>query len=116
MSEGSQNKPYPANIVLDREKHILQIDWKDGHSSTYPLDELREACPCATCRGGHEFMGPDHDPDLLTLQPVRSYKVEDMQLSGNYALQFVWSDGHDAGIYSWEYLRRICPCPECSQK
>jgi len=32
---------------------------------------------------------------------------------GNYALQFGWSDGHDTGIYTFEYLRKLCPCPEC---
>jgi DUF971 family protein len=32
---------------------------------------------------------------------------------GNYALHFGWSDGHDTGIYSFEYLRELCPCPQC---
>jgi DUF971 family protein len=32
---------------------------------------------------------------------------------GNYALHFGWSDGHDTGIYSFEYLRGLCPCPQC---
>jgi DUF971 family protein len=33
---------------------------------------------------------------------------------GRYALQFNWQDGHTAGIYSWEYLRRVCQCRECT--
>jgi DUF971 family protein len=33
---------------------------------------------------------------------------------GNYAMNIVWKDGHATGIYSWEYLRRICPCSECT--
>lgn len=103
----------PKNIHLDREAHELRITWNDGHASVYPLDALREACPCAECRGGHEFMGPAHDPDLLLLTPARSYDVRDIQLVGKYALNIVWNDGHDAGIYTWKYLRRICPCPEC---
>ncbi len=32
---------------------------------------------------------------------------------GNYALSLIWSDGHSTGIYTWEYLRDLCPCPEC---
>ena len=32
---------------------------------------------------------------------------------GNYALQFSWSDGHDTGIYTFDYLRKLCPCPQC---
>ena len=60
-------------------------------------------------------MGPEHDPNLIELKPARSYDVRDMQVVGNYALQFTWSDGHTAGIYTWNYLRRICPCPECQK-
>jgi DUF971 family protein len=49
------------------------------------------------------------------LRPVRTYRVAAIQLVGNYALQIVWDDNHDAGIYSWDYLRRICPCSECAE-
>jgi DUF971 family protein len=103
----------PASITLNRETRQLLITWVDQHVSPYPLDELREACPCAVCRGGHSRMGPEFDPNLIELQPARSYEAQDMQLVGNYALQFAWSDGHTSGIYTWDYLRRICPCPIC---
>ena len=39
---------------------------------------------------------------MLSVEPV-----------GNYAIRINWSDGHSTGIYSWEHLRQICPCPEC---
>ncbi len=58
-------------------------------------------------------MGPEHDPDLIELRPVRSYRVEELQLVGNYAMQIFWDDGHSAGIYAWPYLRRLCPCSIC---
>ncbi len=35
---------------------------------------------------------------------------------GKYAINFVWNDGHQHGIYTWSYLRQICPCPECKMK
>jgi DUF971 family protein len=103
----------PRDIAVDRANHELRIEWDDRHTSTYQFDILREACPCATCRGGHEFMGPEHDPDLIQLTPVRRYEVVSAQLVGSYALQIGWSDQHSAGIYTWDYLRRICPCPAC---
>ena len=103
----------PTNVTLNKPNHELHIQWSDSHISAYPLNALREACPCALCRGGHEFMGPQYDPNLIELKPVRSYEVKDMQLIGNYALMFVWSDLHSSGIYTWDYLRRICPCPVC---
>src|SRR5512143_1779250 len=109
MSEPTTTKP--GKITLNRQARQLEIVWTDGHASTYPLDGLREACPCAVCRGGHERMGPEFDPNLIELKPSRSYEVRDMQIVGNYALQFFWSDGHSAGIFAWSYLRRICPCP-----
>ena len=57
-------------------------------------------------------MGRAGDPDnlmTLTLTPARSYVVENVSLVGNYAIQFFWDDGHHTGIYTWEYLRQLCP-------
>jgi len=105
----NENLPRPADIALDRERHELHIEWRSGGKSVYPLDALREACPCAVCRGGHDKMGPEHDPDFIELKPARSFQVENISLVGNYALNFVWSDGHTAGIYTWDYLYRINP-------
>jgi len=100
--------PIPAGIAHDKTTHELKITWKDGQESVYPLDALREACPCAACRGGHEFMGEKHNPDL-TLPVDRHVELENIQIVGNYALQMWWSDGHDSGIYTWAFLRRIDP-------
>jgi DUF971 family protein len=55
-------------------------------------------------------MGMANAPtDLLRLTPKRSYGVETVSMVGNYALQFFWDDGHHTGIYTWEYLRQLCP-------
>ena len=115
MSDQPQ-KHRPVNVTLNKQTHELAIQWSDDHLSGFPLNALREACPCALCRGGHEFMGPQYDPNLIELKPARSYDVKDMQLVGNYALQITWSDLHSSGIYTWDYLRRICPCPICTAR
>jgi DUF971 family protein len=100
----------PTNIDLDREAGELRITWADGRLCTYPLSNLREACPCAECRGGHEQMGREHDPaHILAVTPTREYHVESVELVGNYALQFLWDDGHNVGIFTWGYLYRLCP-------
>ena|SRR5258707_12676067 len=100
----------PKNINVDKTAGELVIAWSDGQTCHYPLANLREACPCVECRGGHQNMGRQSDPeDILSLIPKRSYKIEDAQLVGNYALQLFWDDGHHTGIYTWEYLRRLCP-------
>lgn len=103
----------PKSITLNKTEHFLEITWSDDLVCQYPLSELREACPCVECRGGHQFMGREHDPkDILTLTPARSYQIKEINMVGNYALQPSWDDGHHTGIYTWDYLRRLCPVGE----
>lgn len=121
----------------------MEIDWQDGHKSNWSFAWLRDACPCATCQAEREASGrapgepkpkaaspapvqavaaapaegrvvtqwraPGLAPRAVagTIQPVKVTQV------GRYAVRFQWSDGHEAGIYSWTYLRRVCQCDEC---
>lgn len=110
----------PAAIALDRAQQTLTITWKDGHVSVYPLNVLREACPCVECRGGHENMGKKPDMEqllggglLIPLARAKSYLIDTILPVGNYAIQPQWTDGHNTGIYTWIFLRDICPCSEC---
>lgn len=100
----------PTTINLYKSDGYLEILWNDGSACRYPLSHLREACPCVECRGGHQFMGRDHDPEnLLVLIPKRSYMIDAIAPVGMYAICPTWDDGHQSGIYSWDYLRRLCP-------
>ena len=111
--------PRPTAITLDRNRKVLSIPWDDGHQSEYPLAGLREACPCVECRGGHENMGQAPDPDVMVsipLTPAKSSGVVKILPVGNYAIQPEWEDGHHTGIYTWAYLRDLCPCGECRAK
>lgn len=103
----------PQDLTINRAEQSLLIIWADGHRSTYPLSGLRNLCPCAECRGGHENMGGPVDRAALHVQPHATWQVRDAHLVGNYALSFSWADGHDAGIYTWSYLRALCPCDVC---
>jgi DUF971 family protein len=103
----------PTNITLEQKAGLLTIDWSDGHICRYPVSPLRLACPCVECRGGHERMSRDYEPkNLLELVPTRTYGIERLEFVGSYALQFFWDDGHHTGIYTWDYLRRLCPAEE----
>jgi DUF971 family protein len=106
-------KPRPAGIQIDRNERLVKIVWSDDHKSSYPFDGLRAACPCVECRGGHSHMGAPPDRREVLLTPATELTVENVQQLGSYALQFQWSDGHWTGIYTWEFLRQACPCPEC---
>lgn len=100
----------PTNITLNKTEGYLEITWEDEKVCQYPLSHLREACPCVECRGGHQYMTPAYDPEnILELKPKRSYVIEDVLIVGNYAIQPVWDDQHSTGIYTWEYLRKLCP-------
>jgi DUF971 family protein len=96
----------------------MEIDWKDGHQSVYKFHFLRDACPCALCDDEREKSGADFGepprpkPGALPMyrDPARPTEVSAV---GKYAISFVWNDGHTNGIYSWEYLRMLCPCDEC---
>lgn len=98
----------PKNIekVDDDE---LRIVWEDGHVSQYSFQLLRQNCPCAMCKdewSGDTLLDPDSVPDDL--------KAGRAEIVGNYALSFAFSDGHTTGIYSFENLRKLCSCEECS--
>jgi len=84
----------------------LAIKWPDGRESFIPLDNLRRACPCAGCKGETDIMGnlyknPEQKLAAAAFQLVRIATV------GGYGIQPVWADGHNTGIFSFEYLKRI---------
>lgn len=87
--------------------HALRISWEDGHQADYGNRYLRDHCPCAECRA----------QTRRTLAVVgQGDEVYPVQIAtvGRYAVSIQWSDGHDAGIYSYRTLQRLCPCPKCA--
>jgi DUF971 family protein len=104
------DEPTPINITADRPKKLLVLEWSDGQTCNYPFSLLRNACPCAECRGGHENMRKDPDPAILDLPLIdtRATMVRKVALVGNYALNIEWEDGHHFGIYNWAYLQALC--------
>ncbi len=100
-------------IRLDLKKNEkLEIDWKDGHKCVYTLSYLRSMCPCASCKIVRQDSAPAGKKSLLTILPgnyATPLVAVAAELVGNYALRIDWSDQHGSGIYSFEYLREICP-------
>jgi DUF971 family protein len=105
----------PVSITANRTIGQLIIGWNDGHTSSYPFSLMRAACPCASCRGGHENMSPEPDPAVFNKQLSDSPATHLKSISavGSYGLTIEWEDGHHYGIYNWHYLRNLCPCQEC---
>jgi DUF971 family protein len=105
----------PTGITADRNQFLLAITWNDGHRSTYPFGLVRNACPCAACRGGHDKMGAVPDPGIFDKAHAEGItaQMRNLEAVGSYAITIEWEDGHHAGIYTWRYLRALCPCSEC---
>jgi DUF971 family protein len=105
----------PEHIAISKSKG-LKIDWKDQHHSEYSLAYLRDECPCATCTGAHGTE-PQKTNYAAPANPFQMYKpvlkMLEVEEVGRYAIRIAWSDGHGSGIYSFDHLRKICPCAEC---
>lgn len=105
----------PTGITASKQMSELTIVWDDGHTSIYPFPLLRAACPCAECRGGHENMRSEPDPEVFSviLEDTPATRLKSLEAVGSYAITIEWEDGHHFGIYNWNYLRALCPCPIC---
>ena len=88
----------------------MDIEWKDGHKSHYGFPFLRDACPCALC--DEERSKSHRQPGALPMFKAAA-KPTNVEGVGKYAIRFAWNDGHQLGIYSWQFLRDVCPCEEC---
>jgi DUF971 family protein len=101
----------PTRIHLDRAAGTFEVDWADGHRTTYGAHDLRWLCPCAFCRGEAGLPGWLDTAPTLTAEQMQ---LVDAHLVGNYAIAPTWGDGHHTGYYPFALLRERCSCPECS--
>jgi DUF971 family protein len=92
-----------ALIAPDR----LRIDWSDGSAREYAARELRDGCPCATCREKRSHPQPPPLLPVLSAAETQPLVIRAMAPVGNYAYSIAFSDGHDSGIYTIEYLREL---------
>jgi len=96
----------PVELSLTDDAH-LRIIWSDGGVRQYGFEELRENCPCASCREQRR------NPQEASLLPILSeaetvpLRIEQMNPVGNYAYSIRFSDGHDTGIYQLSLLLQL---------
>ena len=98
--------PYPTALKLTDDRK-LEIQWSDGQVRRYGFRQLRDACPCATCR---EKRNAPQDPlalPVLSQAELAPLSIGGMRPVGNYAYTIAFSDGHDTGIYTFETLREL---------
>lgn len=106
--------PVEIRQVSDTE---LSISWSDAHQSIYDIKYLRAECPCALCRENRKTEQQKKTEKkglvMLGVNVPQQYQILEITPVGRYALQFSWSDQHNSGIYTYEYLRSLCQCAQC---
>ena len=114
----TRKKPATVKVHVTTGEGV-EITWSDGHTSRYDFPYLRDQCPCSLCndeRSKKDEASAKHGSGAVL--PIFKPRVRAKAAAavGNYAIQIEFSDGHATGIYSFEHLREICPCPECARE
>jgi DUF971 family protein len=92
--------PTPTQITLHQASRVLELNYSDGCTFRLPCEYLRVYSPSAEVRG--------HGPGQEVLQAgKRDVAIEAIEPVGTYAIRLVFSDGHDTGLYSWDYLYEL---------
>ena len=91
----------PNNIVVHQQSKVLELSYENGNTFRLPFELLRVLSPSAEVQG--------HGPGQETLQTgKRDVLIANLEPVGHYALKPSFSDGHDSGLYSWDYLQYLC--------
>ena len=93
----------PTDIKLHQQSRKLEVSFEDGTTFMLPCEYLRVYSPSAEVRG--------HSPEQAVLQTGKeAVNIQDIEPVGNYAVKLIFSDGHDTGLYSWDYLYELGAC------
>ena len=92
--------PRPTDIKVRRQSRLLEVAFDDGRRFELPFEYLRVYSPSAEVRG--------HGPGQETLQLGKhEVGIRSVDRVGNYAVRLVFDDGHDSGLYTWDYLYEL---------
>lgn len=92
--------------IKRRGAFLLESEWVDGFKASIRLESLRKTCPCAECRKDDLNERTPSFNMLATYKPGMN-ELKSLKPVGNYAVTAVWGDGHDTGIYTYDYLRQV---------
>lgn len=99
------NTGKPKKIKRGNSNNLV-IEWEDGKMTEVSFTDLRDKCPCVNCQG-ETVIFSSYIPIKNPFKPQGFYEIERIEPVGNYAVNIVWKDKHNTGIYSWEYLKQI---------
>ncbi|MFM7244974.1 MAG: DUF971 domain-containing protein [Planctomycetaceae bacterium] len=104
------DQPLPTairRVPTSAEAETIEIEWSDGVRARYTPRLLRDACPCATCREKRAVPAPAGGLTVLRPDELVPLAVSGMRPVGQYAYSIAFTDGHDTGIYTLDYLREL---------
>lgn len=91
---------WPTELKVDKDKRTLTVGFDDGRSFALPAELLRVLSPSAEVQG--------HSPEQrVTVPGKKNVRIANLEPVGNYAVRIAFDDGHDTGLYMWEYLRDL---------
>ena len=91
----------PSNVVVHQQSRVLELSYENGNTYRLPFELLRVLSPSAEVQG--------HGPGQETLQTgKRDVLIANIEPVGHYAVKPSFSDGHDSGLYSWDFLQYLC--------
>ena len=100
MAGLDRDTPQPTALTVHQASRVLEVAFDDGAAFRIPFELLRIYSPSAEVQG--------HGPGQEVLQTgKRDVRIDDIQAVGHYAVQPRFSDGHDSGIFSWDYLYKL---------
>ena len=106
MLRDSKKKPYGFELFVDEKQ--LGLNWWDGSKSRYGLEDLRRNCPCAQCKELRLRKSEESGLNVLVGDEIcATSDVAQIEFVGRYGLKIHWADGHDYGIYTFEYFRAL---------
>ncbi len=91
---------HPENITTDSQAGVLEIFWSDKHTQQFTHAFLRRQCQCADCKA---LRLQTQDAMAISTE----IRIKEIRPTGTYGMQFLFSDGHDRGIYPWSYLYQL---------
>ncbi len=110
LTREERRRRRPQSLELTEE--ALVVLWGDGQRVQYDLDMLRRQCPCAGCREtrgephGPQLVAGDALPMLTSAAAAATSEAVGFDPVGRYGIRIRWGDGHDTGIYTFEFLRQ----------
>lgn len=97
---GTETATWPTELKLDKDKRVLTVAFDDGAQFALPAELLRVLSPSAEVQG--------HSPEQrVTVPGKKNVRIVQMEPVGTYAVQITFDDGHNTGLYMWDYLRDL---------